>query len=289
MKGIILAGGSGTRMYPITLPTIKQLLPVYDKPMIYYPLSTLMMAGVKEVLIISTPKDLPKYIELFGSGSQLGISISYAIQDAPRGLAEAFIVGENFIKNDNVWMILGDNIFFGDNLEKVLTDVSTRREGATVFAYKVKNPQIYGVIEFDEMGNPISIVEKPTEPKSNYAQTGLYYFDREVAEIAKRQQYSARGELEIVDVVNDYMKRGQLKVERLGSGYAWLDSGSFDSLYDSSTYVKVLQTRQGVIVCSPEEIAFRKGYINKQQLLKLAEPLAKSSYGQNLLDLAKEK
>ncbi|KKS58868.1 MAG: Glucose-1-phosphate thymidylyltransferase [candidate division WWE3 bacterium GW2011_GWF2_42_42] len=283
MKGIILAGGFGTRMYPITLSTIKQLLPVYDKPMIYYPLSTLMMAGVREILIISTPKDLPRYIELFGDGSHLGLDISYAIQNEPKGLAK------NYIQGENVWLILGDNIFFGDKLEETLMKVSKRKEGATVFAYRVKDPERYGVVEFDKNGKPVSIVEKPKEPKSDFAQVGLYYFDKKVSAIAKKQTYSERGELEIVDVVKDYLKRGTLKVERMGSGYAWLDSGTFDSLYDSATFIKVLQTRQGIIVCSPEEVAYRKGYINKKQLLKLAEPLSKSSYGQYLLNLAKEK
>ena len=289
MKGIILAGGFGTRMYPITLSTIKQLLPVYDKPMIYYPLSTLMMAGVREILIISTPKDLPRYIELFGDGSPLGLDISYAIQNEPKGLAEAFIIAKNYIQGENVWLILGDNIFFGDKLEETLMKVSKRKEGATVFAYRVKDPERYGVVEFDKNGKPVSIVEKPKEPKSDFAQVGLYYFDKKVSAIAKKQTYSERGELEIVDVVKDYLKRGTLKVERMGSGYAWLDSGTFDSLYDSATFIKVLQTRQGIIVCSPEEVAYRKGYINKKQLLKLAEPLSKSSYGQYLLNLAKEK
>ncbi|KKR41292.1 MAG: Glucose-1-phosphate thymidylyltransferase [candidate division WWE3 bacterium GW2011_GWA1_42_12] len=289
MKGIILAGGFGTRMYPITRSTIKQLLPVYDKPMIYYPLSTLMMAGVREILIISTPKDLPRYIELFGDGSPLGLDISYAIQNEPKGLAEAFIIAKNYIQGENVWLILGDNIFFGDKLEETLMKVSKRKEGATVFAYRVKDPERYGVVEFDKNGKPVSIVEKPKEPKSDFAQVGLYYFDKKVSAIAKKQTYSERGELEIVDVVKDYLKRGTLKVERMGSGYAWLDSGTFDSLYDSATFIKVLQTRQGIIVCSPEEVAYRKGYINKKQLLKLAEPLSKSSYGQYLLNLAKEK
>ncbi len=276
-------------MYPITLPTIKQLLPVYDKPMIYYPLSTLMMAGVKDILIISTPRDLPRYVELLGDGSHLGLAISYAIQNEPKGLAESFIIGRNFIKDDNVWLILGDNIFYGERLEETLMRVSKRKTGATVFAYRVKDPERYGVIEFDKKGKPISIVEKPKEPKSDYAQVGLYYFDKKVYSIAKKQKYSDRGELEIVDVVNDYLKRGEQKVEKMGSGFAWLDSGTFDSLYDSSTFIKVLQTRQGIVVCSPEETAYRKGYIDKKQLLKLAEPLAKSNYGQYLLSLAKEK
>jgi glucose-1-phosphate thymidylyltransferase len=289
MKGIILAGGSGTRMYPITMPTIKQLLPVYDKPMIYYPLSTLMLAGVREILIISTPKDLQKYMELFGNGSQLGLDISYALQNEPRGLAEAFIIGENFIKDDNVWLVLGDNIIVGDKLEETLLNVSKRKSGATVFAYKVKDPQKYGVIEFDKKGRPSSIVEKPKDPKSNYAQIGLYYFDKEVSKISKNIDFSARGELEIVDVVLNYLRKRSLEVVTFGSGYAWLDSGSFDSLYDASTFIKVLQNRQGVVVSSPEEISYKKGYIDKKQLLKLAEPLSKSDYGQYLIEVAKEK
>lgn len=288
MKGIILAGGSGTRMYPITLPTIKQLLPVYDKPMIYYPLSTLMMAGVKDILLISTPEDLSRYKNLFGDGSNLGVSFTYTIQKEPKGLAEAFIIGEKFIGNENVWMILGDNIIYGVGLERILMSVSDRKEGATVFAYKVKDPEKYGVIEFDKEGNPETIVEKPKNPKSSYAQIGLYYFDKDVSQIAKKQEFSNRGELEIVDTVKEYMRRGQLHVEKLDIGYAWLDAGSFDSLYDASSFVKVVQSRQSVIISSPEEVSYRKGWINKDQLKKLGEKCAKTSYGQYLIDISKE-
>ncbi len=288
MKGIILAGGYGTRLYPITLPIVKQLLPVYDKPMIYYPLSTLMLAGVRDILIISTPQDIPKFEELFGDGSKLGLTISYVVQEKPSGLAEAFILGEHFINKDNVWLILGDNIFVGEKLEETLIEVSKRKVGATVFAYKVKDPERYGIIEFNKAGMPVSIEEKPKNPKSNYAQVGLYYFDGNVSKVAKEQEYSARGELEIVGVVNDYLKKETLNVEKMGTGYAWLDSGTFDSLYDSSTFVKVLQTRQGNIICSPEEIAYRKGYINKEQLLVLAESLSKSEYGKFLINLVQE-
>ncbi|MFH1899516.1 MAG: glucose-1-phosphate thymidylyltransferase RfbA [Patescibacteria group bacterium] len=288
MKGIILAGGYGTRLYPVTLPVVKQLLPIYDKPMIYYPLCTLMLAGVRDILIISTPNDLPKFKELFGDGSKLGLTFSYVVQEKPGGLAEAFILGEDFIKDDSVWFILGDNIFFGSGMEEMLTEVSERRQGATVFAYRVQDPQRYGIIEFDEKENPKSIVEKPSNPKSNYAQVGLYYFDKSVSQIAKNQKYSKRGELEIVDVVNHYLKRGKLKVEIMGRGFAWLDAGTFDSLYNSSTFVKVIQERQGVIVSSPEEIAYKKGYISKTELLKIAKSLSKSNYGQYLMGLVKE-
>lgn len=288
MKGIILAGGYGTRLYPITLSVVKQLLPVYDKPMIYYPLSTLMLAGVRDILIISTPQDLPKFKELFGDGSSLGLNFSYVAQEKPSGLADAYILGEEFIKNDTVWMVLGDNIFFGSGLEELLVRVSERKSGGTVFAYRVQDPERYGIIEFNDKDEPVSIVEKPKNSKSNYAQVGLYYFDKYASSIAKKQKCSTRGELEIVGVVNDYLHRGVLKVEKLGRGLAWLDSGTFNSLYDSSTFVKVLQERQGVVVSSPEEIAYRKGYITKKQLLKLAEPLSKSSYGQYLMELDKE-
>lgn len=288
MKGIILAGGYGTRLYPVTLPVVKQLLPIYDKPMIYYPLSTLMLAGVRDILIISTPNDLPKFKELFGDGSKLGVTFSYVVQEKPGGLAEAFILGEDFIKNDNVWLILGDNIFFGSGLEEMLSKVSGRKQGSTVFAYRVQEPQRYGIIEFDKKGNPVSIVEKPSKPKSNYAQVGLYYFDKDVSKISKMQKLSKRGELEIVSVVSHYLKQGNLKVERMNRGFAWLDAGTFDSLYDASTFVKVMQERQGVVVSSPEEIAYRKGYISKENLLKIAKSMSKSNYGQYLMYLAKE-
>lgn len=287
MKGIILAGGRGTRLYPITIPTVKQLLPIYDKPLIYYPLSTLMLAGVKDILIISHKEYIPLYIDLFGDGSHLGIKLSYAIQKEPKGLAEAFIVGENFIKDESVWLVLGDNLFFGDHLEDMLTEVSKRQEGATVFAYKVKDPERYGVIEFDENNNVLSIEEKPKEPKSDYAQTGLYFFDKDVASVAKRQSYSDRGELEIVDTVKEYLKNGKLKVERMGSGFAWLDTGTYDSMYDATSFVRVMQKRQNIIISSPEEIAYKKGYIDKNQLRKLAKDLEQTEYGQHLLNLTK--
>lgn len=288
MKGIILAGGSGSRMYPITLPTIKQLLPVYDKPMIYYPLSTLMVAGVDDILLISTPNDLSRYEHLFGDGSDLGISFSYAVQKEPKGLAEAFIIGEDFIGKENIWMILGDNIIYGVGLESSLTNVSERKKGATVFAYKVEDPEKYGVIEFDERGKPKTIVEKPKKPKSRYAQIGLYHFDSRVSEIAKKQEYSDRGELEIVDTVKQYLDIGQLNVEKLGTGCTWLDAGSFDSLCNASNFVKVIRSRQGIVISSPEEVAYRKGWINKNQLKKLGDRCAKTSYGQYLINLSKE-
>ena len=288
MKGIILAGGYGTRLYPITLPVVKQLLPIYDKPMIYYPLSTLMLAGVRDILLISTPKDLPRFQELFGDGSRLGLNISYIAQEKPSGLPEAYILGEKFINGDSVWMILGDNIFFGDGLGKILSDVSKRKSGGTVFTYYVEDPERYGIIEFDSKDKPLSIVEKPKKPKSNYALVGLYYFDKNVSKIAKKQKKSARKEFEIVDTMKEYLKIGKLSVEKLGRGFAWFDSGTFDSLYDTSNFVKVLQTRQGVMVCSPEEIAYKMGYINKNQLLELAKSYSKSSYGQHLYKIAKE-
>lgn len=286
MKGIILAGGYGTRLYPVTLSVIKQLLPIYDKPMIYYPLSTLMLAGVRDILIISTPKDLPRFEELFGNGSNLGLNISYIAQEKPSGLPQAYILGEDFINGDNVWMILGDNIFFGDGLGNILGDVSKRKSGGTVFTYYVEDPERYGIVEFNENDDPISIVEKPKNPKSNYALVGLYYFDKDVSKVAKRQKNSARGELEIVDTINSYLKRGKLCVEKLGRGFAWFDSGTFDSLYNTSEFVKILQKRQGVMVCSPEEMAYNKGYISREQLLELAKSYSKSSYGQYLFKLA---
>lgn len=289
MKGIILAGGYGTRLRPITIPTVKQLLPIYDKPLIYYPLSVLMMAGVKDILIISTPRDLPRFIELFGNGADLGLSFSYAIQDKPRGLPDAFVVGERFIDNEPVWLILGDNLFFGDKLESTLEDISRKTTGAAVFAYKVKNPELYGVVEFSDGDNKvISLEEKPLEPKSNYALTGLYFFDGRVSDYAKSLTPSVRGETEITDLMKKYLENDELSVERLGSGFAWLDTGSCDSMYDASTFVKVMQTRQGVLISSPEEIAYRKGFIDKYQFARLAESLSKTDYGQYLLSLVKE-
>ena len=289
MKGIILAGGKGTRLYPITIPTVKQLLPIYDKPLIYYPLSVLMMAGVRDILIISTPNDLPRFIELFGNGANLGLSISYAIQNEPRGLPDAFIVGERFIDGEPVWMVLGDNLFFGDKLESTLEKISSKTKGATVFSYRVKNPEAYGVVEFDDQGKVISMEEKPTHPKSVYVLTGLYYFDSRVSEYAKTLSPSIRGETEITDLMKKYLENGELSVERLGNGFAWLDTGSYESMYDASTFVRVIQARQGVLISSPEEIAYRKGFINRYQLSRLAEPLSKTPYGQYLLSLIKEK
>jgi len=288
MKGIILAGGSGSRLYPITIPTVKQLLPIYDKPMIYYPLSVLMLAGIKDVLIISTPRDLPRFKELFGDGNQIGINMSYAVQKAPNGLAEAFIIGEDFINNDNVLMILGDNIFFSDKLPSMLKEVTERKSGATVFAYKVNDPQRYGIIEFDSLNKVISIEEKPESPKSSYAQTGLYCFDKRVTNFAKQLKPSLRGELEIVDLVKIYLADGSLEVKKMGAGFVWLDTGTFDSLVDAVDFVRVIQTRQGIKVACIEEIAYRQGFINKDQLTALALPMSKNSYGQYLQSIVNE-
>lgn len=289
MKGIILAGGSGTRLYPVTIGTIKQLLPVYDKPMIYYPLATLMLAGVREILIISTPDDIDRFRKLFNDGSHLGLSFSYAVQNKPRGIAEALIIGEKFIGNDNVWLILGDNIFFGHGLSELLRKVSSNREGATIFGYYVADPERYGVVEFDSTGRVISIEEKPEKPKSNYAVTGLYYYDKEAPEIAKGLKPSKRGELEITDLNNEYLKRGRLKVELMGRGFAWLDTGTYDSLLDAAEYVRIIEQRQGLKIACIEEIAYRLGYITKEQLIRLAEPLKKNSYGRYLMQIAEER
>jgi len=286
MKGIILAGGSGTRLYPLTKAVSKQIMPVYDKPMIYYPLSTLMLAGIREILIISTPRDLPIFQELFGTGEQLGLHMTYAVQEQPRGLADAFIIGADFIGTDSVALVLGDNIFYGQSFSKVLRAVALRDRGATIFGYYVRDPREYGVVEFDENGVALSIEEKPEHPRSNYAVPGLYFYDNDVVEIAANVKPSSRGEIEITSINNEYLRRGTLRVETLGRGFAWLDTGSHDSLLDAADFVAAFQKRQGLYISCIEEIAYKRGFITKEQLLKLAEPLMKTAYGQYMVEVA---
>ena len=285
VKGIILAGGAGTRLYPVTLPVCKQLLPIYDKPMIYYPLSTLLFAGIRDILIISTPRDTPRIEELIGNGSRIGVRISYKVQEEPRGLAEAFILGRDFIGNGSVALVLGDNIFYGHNFTSLLSDASRQSAGATVFGYYVNDPERYGVVEFDQDGKAVSIEEKPEKPQSNYAVVGLYFYDNEVVSIAENLEPSARGELEITDVNRKYLELGKLSVRLMGRGYAWLDTGTHDSMVDAVNFVKTIEDRQGLKIACIEEVAWRMNYIDDDQLLRLGNELSKSTYGQYILDL----